>query len=94
MQETIMNMVGSAIDVNLPISVGANPRKYRFTFVVDSVKQIEWRDYRPAAWLPPHPPVHRLQPTTEDQITAAILVGSFLGFFRYVLTMKKSPVSE
>lgn len=94
MKNTIAGMVGSPIDVLVPIGVGGSQRVYHFTFAVDSVSQLRWDEYRPAVWLPSEPPILHIRPTTEDQITAAIVAGGFLGFFSYMLTVKKTPVSE
>ena len=94
MRNTIAGMVGSPIDVLLPVAVAGYQRQYHFTFAVDSVLQMRWDEYRPEAWLPSEPPVMRVGPTSDDEITAAIIASGFLGFFSYMLTAKKSPVSE
>ncbi|MBM4160933.1 MAG: hypothetical protein FJ217_07530 [Ignavibacteria bacterium] len=93
-RRSILEAQGSNIDVVLPILVGTDRRIYRFTFVVDSVRQISWTDQRIPDWLPPQPPVRKLTPSTVEQITAAIIAGSFLGVFAYMRTAKKSPIVE
>lgn len=94
MQNTITRMVGTTIELRLPIECGSESRSYLFSFAVDSVMQIPWREYRPASWIPPHPPVKGLRPAPEQQIAAVIIAGSFLGFLSYMMTMKKVPVVE
>jgi hypothetical protein len=91
---TIMRQVGGSIDVILPLEFGSDVRTYQFTFSVDSVRQVAWSDYRPASWLPPQPPVRRLQQGVEDWVTAAILATGFLVILRYVTVAKKTPVVE
>ena len=91
---TIMRQVGGLIDVILPLEFGSDVRTYQFTFSVDSVRQVAWSDYRPASWLPPQPPVRRLQQGVEDWVTAAILATGFLVILRYVTVAKKTPVVE
>jgi hypothetical protein len=93
-RNSILGSAGSNIDVMLPIRFGANSRLYRFTFVVDSVRQISWVEQRTPGWLPPGPPVRKLRPSTAEQITAAIIAGGFLGVFAYMRTAKKSPIVE
>jgi hypothetical protein len=94
MRTTILNLIGASIDVNLPIDFGTESRPYHFTFAVDTVRQVAWDAYEPTGWLPASPPVHGLRPSSEDQVTSVILVGGFIGFFRYMITAKKTPVSE
>jgi len=91
---TIMRQVGGSIDVILPLEFGSDVRTYQFTFSVDSVRQVAWSDYRPPSWLPPQPPVRRLQQSVEDWVTAAILTTGFLVVLRYVTVAKKTPVVE
>ena len=93
-RSSIVNMVGGAIDVILPVEFESDSRSYRFSFSVDSVRQISWSDYRLPGWLPPRTPVRKLTPSTEEQITAAIIVSGFLGVFAYMRTAKKTPISE
>jgi len=93
-RNSILKAEGSNVDVVLPILVGTDRRIYRFTFVVDSVRQISWADHKVPAWLPPLPAVRRSGPSTAEQITAAIIAGSFLGIFAYLRTAKKTPVVE
>jgi hypothetical protein len=76
------------------LEFGSDVRTYQFTFSVDSVRQVAWSDYRPASWLPPQPPVRRLQQGVEDWVTAAILATGFLVILRYVTVAKKTPVVE
>jgi hypothetical protein len=94
MRNTILNLVGAPIDVILPIDFGTESRPYHFTFAIDTIRQLAWDAYKSPGWLPPPPPVHGLRPTSEDQVTSLILVGGFVGFFRYMMTAKKTPVSE
>jgi hypothetical protein len=94
MMNTIMKLVGSSIDVVLPVEFGSGVRTYQFTFSVDSVRQVAWSDYRPASWLPPQPPVRRLQQNVEDLVTAAILATGFFVVLRYATAAKKTPVAE
>lgn len=94
MQNTITRMVGTTIELRLPIECGSGSRSYLFSFAVDSVMQIPWQEYRPASWIPPHPPVKGLRPAPEQQIAAVIIAGGFLGFLSYMMTMKKVPVVE
>jgi hypothetical protein len=94
MQNTIMRQIGSSISLRLPIEFGSETKTYQFSFSVDAVKSITWENYRRPAWLPPEPPVQAVGPTSGDQIAAVVVVGSFLGFIRYVMTMKKNPVVE
>lgn len=94
MQTTITRMVGAAIELRLPVVCGSESRSYLFSFAVDSVIQIPWREYRPASWIPPHPPVKALRPAPEHQLTAVVIASGFLGFLSYMMTMKKVPVVE
>jgi len=94
MKNNIMGQVGSSIDVILPLEFGSGVRTYQFTFSVDSVRQLAWSDYRPASWLPPQPPIRRLQQSSEDWVTAAILATGFVVVLRYVTAAKKTPVVE
>jgi hypothetical protein len=94
MRATIMRLVGSTIEIRLPIECGSEVRPYVFSFSVDSVHQISWSDYRPAPWIPPHPPVKGLRPTSQDNFTTVVIAGGFLGFLRYMMTLKKVPVVE
>ncbi len=93
-RNTIMRSVGNMIDIMVPIERGFDIRSYVFSFTVDSVRQIPWSDYRPASWIPPHPPVKVLRRTSQDNLTAVIIAGGFLGFLRYMVTMNKVPVVE
>jgi hypothetical protein len=94
LRDSILNMAGASIDLTLPAAFGSDVHSYHFTFSIDSVKQTAWDDSRVPAWLPTRPPARSLKPTAGDQITAAILASSFLGFFTYLLTAKKTPVVE
>jgi len=94
LQDSILNMVGGTVDVVLPVEFESDVRSYHLTFSIDSVKQMAWDEYRLPAWFPPGPSGQNLKPTSGDQITAVILVSGFLGFFTYMLTAKKAPVSE
>jgi hypothetical protein len=94
MRNTIVRSVGSTIEIQLPIECGSDVRQYLFSFSVDSVRRILWSDYRPASWIPPHPPVKGLRPTSQDNLTAVIIASSFMGFLRYMMTVKKVPVVE
>jgi len=94
MRSTISSLPGSMIEFRLPVTFGSEPRWYMFAFRADSVKQVSWNDYRPASWIPPHPPVKTLRPSPESQFTAVIIASSFLGFLRYIMTMNKVPVVE
>ncbi|MDP2885499.1 MAG: hypothetical protein Q8P51_10820, partial [Ignavibacteria bacterium] len=47
-----------------------------------------------SSWLPPQPPVRRLQQSAGDWVTAAVLATGFLVVLRYVTTAKKTPVVE
>ncbi len=94
MRSSVVSLIGSTIDVILPVDFESDSRSYRFSFTVDSVSQISWNDYRLPGWLPPRTPVRKLTPSTEEQITAAIIVSGFLGVFAYMRSAKKSPVSE
>jgi hypothetical protein len=93
-ESAIKGMVGKTIELTLPVKFAGERTTYQFVFVIDSVRQVSWSDYRPPDWLPAAPPVRSLGPTAEDRVTAAIIVGGFAGFLRYMLTMKKSPVVE
>jgi hypothetical protein len=43
--------------------------------------------------LTPHPPVKGLRPTSQDSfITPIIIITRFLGYLRYMITMKKLSV--
>jgi hypothetical protein len=94
MKNTIAGMVGSPIDVLLPVAVGGAQHQYHFTLAVDSISQLRWDEYRAASWLPSEPPVRHGGPTIGDNITAVIVVSGILGFFSYMLVAKKSPVSR
>lgn len=93
-RNSIVNMVGSAIDVILPVEFESDSRSYRFSFSVDSVSQISWDEHRTPTWLPPGSPARKLRPSTVEQITAAIIAGGFLGIFAYMRTAKKTPIVE
>ena len=94
LRDSILNMTGATLNLTLPLTFGSRVRTYRFVFSIDSVRQIAWDDFRLPAWLPPQPPPRSLKPTAGDQITAAIITSGFLGFFAYMLTLKKTPVVE
>jgi len=93
-ESAIAGMIGRTIELTLPMIFGVDVKTYRFVFSVDSVKPMSWSEYRGTPWLPPAPPLRSLGPSSEDKITAAIIVGGFAGYLRYVMTMKKSPVVE
>lgn len=94
LRDSIINRTGSVVDIVLPMEFGREEKMYRFTFTVDSVVSIPWSMDRLPAWFPRQPGRPRLNPTTDDQITAAILVTGFLGFSAYLLTAKKNPPTE
>ena len=94
MRSSISNQVGSSIDLTLPVDFGADAHSYRFKFSIDSVRQIQWSEYRAPGWIPPHPPIHRLKPNPADNVATIIIAGSFLGILRYMTSLKKSPVVE
>jgi len=94
MKNNIMGLVGSTIEIQLPVECGSEVRPYVFSLSIDSVCQVSWSDYRPASWVPPSPPVKKLRPTAQDNFTSVILGASFLGFLRYMMTVKKIPVVE
>ena len=94
MRNTIYRLVGSNIELRMPVNVGTKPRWYLFTFSIDSVQQIPWSELHPVTWIPPHPPVKGVRPSPENQVTAVIIASSFLGFLKYMMTMKKVPVVE
>jgi hypothetical protein len=94
MRSSISKLVGSSIDLTLPIDFGADAHSYRFTFSIDSVRQIQWSEHRAPGWIPPLPPIHRLKPNPEDNVAAIIIAGSFLGILRYMTSLKKTPVVE
>jgi len=93
-ESAIRASVGRTIELSLPVKFNSDIRNYHFLFTVDSVRPISWAEYGRPAWLPPAPPVPSLGPSSEDNITAAIIVGGFAGFFRYMITMKRTPVIE
>jgi len=94
MRTIITSLVGSTIEIRLPIECGSDVRPYVFSFSVDSVRQISWSDYRPTPWLPAPPPVKGLRPTSKDNFTTVFIAGGFLGFLQYMMTMNKVPVVE
>ena len=91
-ESAIKGSVGRKVGLTLPVRFGTEAVTYRFVFSVDAVHQISWNDYGRAPWLPPAPPLARLAPTAEDNLTAAIIVGGFAGLVSYMLTAKKTPV--
>ena len=93
-KNTIMQLVGSTIDIRLPIECGSDVRSYTFSFAVDSVHQILWSDYRPVPWIPAPPPVKSLRSTSNDYLAAAVIAAGFLGFLRYMTTVHKTPAVE
>lgn len=93
-ESAIRGMVGRTIELTVPVRFDAEIATYRFVFSIDSVRPILWSEYRPPAWLPPAPPVQSLGPSSEDRVTTAVIVSGFAGFLRYIMTMKKSPVTE
>ena len=94
MKNTIMQLVGSTIEIRLPIEWGSEVRTYIFSFAVDSVYQISWSDYRPAPWIPAPPPAKSLRSTSNEYIAAAVIAVGFLGFLRYMMTLHKTPAVE
>ena len=94
MRTTIANMVGRSIELLLPIGSGQDDREYRFRFSVDSVHQIPWSDYHAPGWIPPHPPIHKLKPSFNDNVVAVVIAGGFLGILHYMTSLKKTPVVE
>lgn len=93
-EAAIRAMVGRTIELTLPVRFDDDLVSHRFVFSIDSVKVVSWSEYTRPSWLPPAPPVPSLGPSSEDQITTAIIVGGFAGFVRYMMTMKKNPVVE
>lgn len=91
MRNTIMQLVGSTIEIRLPIECGSDVRSYTFSFAVDSVRQISWSDYRPAPWIPAPPPGKNLRPNPMGNLTAVFIAVGFLGFLRYMMTVHKTP---
>lgn len=92
--DSILNRVNSVVDIVLPMEFGREEKTYRFTFAVDSVWNIPWTLDRLPNWFPREPGGPRVSPTSNDQLTAAILVAGFLGFSAYMLTAKKNPPIE
>jgi hypothetical protein len=93
-RNTIRSLVGSSIEIQFAVKSGPDFRPYAFSLAVDSVGQISWNNYRPAPWLPTAPPVKGLQTTPQNNLTAVIIAGGFMGFLRYMMTLKKDPVIE
>lgn len=93
-ESAIRGSVGRKISLTLPVQFGRETITYGFVFSVDAVQQISWNEYASASWLPPVPAVVRLGPSSEDNLTAAIIVGGFAGLISYMLTVKKTPVVE
>lgn len=93
-ESAIRGMVGRTIELTLPVRFDREITTYRFVFLIDSVRPILWSEYRSPPWLPPAPPVQGLGPSSEDRVATAIIIGGFVGFLRYIMTMKKSPVTE
>ncbi len=87
-------MVSTHVDIVLPMEFGGEEKTYRFRFAVDSVRTISWSEDRYPEWFPRGPGTPRINPSTNDQLTAAILVAGFLGFSAYMLTAKKNPPTE
>lgn len=94
LRDSIRSIVGSTIEVTLPIQLDSLVKTYQFRFSVDSVQQIDWAEYQPPNRFPVPAEQAKVRPGSNDQITAAILVTGFLGFSAYMLTAKKVPPSE
>jgi hypothetical protein len=94
MRITIAKLLDSIIEVQLPIECGTDVRSYKFSFSVNSIRQISWSDYRVATWIPPHPPVKGLRPSAQDNLTAVIIGAGFMIFLRYLVSINKVPVVE
>lgn len=93
-RDSILNLVKSVVDIVLPMEFGREKKLYRFTFAVDSVRRIPWSLEPLPDRLPRAPGAPRMGPTSNEQITAAILVAGFLGFSAYMLTAQKYPPVE
>lgn len=91
---SIFAMVGTHVEIVLPMEFGGEEKTYRFTFAVDSVRSISWSEGRFPERSPRGQGTPRINPSTNDQLTAAILVVGFLGFSAYMLTAKKNPPTE
>jgi hypothetical protein len=93
LRELIKKNIGTRIGLLLPITFGSTAKNYEFDFQVDSVKQIQWKDYEPLQRIPA-PPNPRRGVLGLDNVTTAVIVVGVLGFSAYVLSMKKNPPSE
>ena len=89
----IMKNLGKSIKLVLPLRIGSEMKTYVFEFVVESVHQIAWNDYRPQRRKPP-PIAKKPQKSVTDQVTIAIIAVGLLGFAAYAITLKKDPISE
>lgn len=94
LRDSILALVNTKVDIVLPMEFGGEEKTYRFMFAVDSVRSISWSEDRFPAWFPRGPGTPRINPSINDQLTAAILVAGFLGFSAYMLTAKKNPPTE
>jgi hypothetical protein len=87
--------VRSTIEIRIPVEGGSDVGSHAFSFSVDSVRDISWNDYRSAGSIPPYSPMKGLRPTSQESFTRAIIiVGGFLGYLRYIMTIEKVPVVE
>ena len=93
LQESIKKSTGRRIGLLLPVTFGSKVKNYEFDFQVDSVRQIQWKDYDPLQRVPAPPnPMHSV--LGLDNVTTAIIAVGILGFSAYVLSIKKNPPSE
>lgn len=91
--ELIQKKVDTKVSLSLPLMFGSELKNYEFDFQVDSVKQIQWKDYTPLKRIPAPPnPTHKI--LGLDNVTTAVIVVGILGFSAFVLSMKKNPPSE
>ncbi len=93
MAQAIQKNVGKSIVVIFPIQFGTTSKEYRFEFRIVSVKQILWRDFRPAKPIPP-PPTKKTRIELADEITTAFIIVGLLGFAAFMISLKKTPVVE
>jgi hypothetical protein len=92
-QESIKKNVGKQVSLIFPILFGSTTINYKFNFQVDTVKRIAWKDYTPLKRVPA-PPRPEHAGTALDNVTTAVITVGILGFFAYVLSIKKNPPTE
>lgn len=90
-RENLLRLAGTSILLMMPMRFGDTTIDYSFRFSVASVDQIPWENVRQLR-RPPPPEGKREMLTSEQLVTAGIVVG-FVGIASIFLSQKKTEPS-